>query len=87
MTPAYADCPKCPDCKMPCGVYVSELLDLHCVACGHTWPGTTEERDQARRAEQAWRDEEEREEAMGKLRAQALEEQRKYQLAKEGKLW
>lgn len=53
----WHDCPRCPACNLPCGVQATGGgPHLHCPACGHRWHGTDAEREQARRADEAWKD-------------------------------
>ncbi len=67
MIPA-TDCPKCPECGLPCGTRTSQFAAsfiarqagpswLSCDACGHVWEGSAEEVAQAERADAAYEEE------------------------------
>lgn len=45
-------CPACPQCSEGAGVVAPH--GLQCVACGHAWVPTEDEREQARQADAAW---------------------------------
>lgn len=62
--PPHRDCPPCPDCDAPCGTTEDAPPGkLTCCACGHTWTGTAGELKQARRADAAYAEVRELEEA------------------------
>lgn len=54
MTEPWLDCPQCPECKIECCVLRDEKL--LCAACGHKFDGTQEQREQAEKADAAWKE-------------------------------
>lgn len=57
----WHDCPPCEKCGLAvCVLGDGGGVHLHCPSCGHRWHGTEAEREQARKADEAWRKQEER---------------------------
>lgn len=84
----WEDLPACPQCKLPAGapdgVYQGSL---GCLNCGAVWVASTAELEQSRRADKAWETEQDRQDREARERKEAADLQRKYELAKAGKLW